>query len=106
MDWVPENADFLTVFGASVGAVAALTASIAGLAQFTAVAKARHVLAWTTQALDSEDDPVRRQIVQRVMLRMQGRLLASHYIASWRFVEPALWTLWAPLSLFLSARRV
>lgn len=103
--WVPDNPDFLTIFGAAVGALAALTAVLAGLAQFTAGAKARRLLAWTTEALEIEPDATRQAILRDVMRRTQGRLLAAHYVASWRFVEPALWTLLAPWSLFNAAHR-
>ena len=105
VNWVPANADFLTVFGASVAAIAAVAALVATLGQLTFGARSRHVLAWLSQALESEDDLTRRQVLVTVKLQIQGRLLASHYVAAWRFVEPALWTLLAPLALFLSAKR-
>jgi len=102
--WLPEDADFLTVFGAATGAVATLIAIVASIAQLTLGARARHVLDWTTQALATEINEARSAALTQLKLAVQGRLLAAHYVPGWRFIEPLLWTLWAPLSLFLSAR--
>lgn len=102
MGWLPANSDFLTVFGAVVAAGTALIGIFAGLSQFTGTSGARRTAEWTTDALDKEQDPARRLVLERLKLRALGHLVAARYVPWWRLYEVALQALFTPVFIALN----
>lgn len=105
MDWIPDDTDFLTVFGAVLGAGTALLGLVVGLSQFTMGARTRRIIEWTSAALKSEKDPGRQLILQRLMLGAQGRLVAARYVPGRLFSEAFIWILLAPATVIFSISR-
>lgn len=104
MEWLPKEADFLTVFGAVLAAGLALLGLVAGLNQFSNNARARRLIEWTSEALASEKNTNRRTVLENLKLRGQGHLIAGHLIPWWRFSETILWTLLAPVLFIIISR--
>lgn len=104
MSWIPENTDFLTIFGAVVAVLASLTAAGAGLYQVTLRPRMMRRLEWVRSALDDEDDPARKKVLKDIRLGAEGQLVAAHHVAYWRLLETILWVTLAPVSLFLASR--
>lgn len=104
MDWTPEDSDYLTTLGAILASGTALLGLIVGVGQFSASARARRLIEWTSAALDSEKEASRRIILERLKLRAQGQLVASRYIPGWRFAEAGFWSLLAPAALIAAAQ--
>lgn len=105
MDWLPNDPDFLTVFGAVLAAGTALIGIVVSFSQFTGAARARRTIDWATVALSSETDPARRLILDRLKLRGQGYLVAARYVPWWRFTEAVLWMLLTPAFIVITANR-
>lgn len=105
MEWLPGNADFLTVFGAVLAAATAGLGLAVGLSQFSGPAKARRIIEWTSAALDSEHDSSRRSVLEQLKVHAQGHLIAARYIPGWRFTEAIVWAFLAPVFLILTAQK-
>ena len=105
MDWLPKDANFLTVFGAVLAAGTALLGLVVGLGQFTGAARARRIIEWTSAALDSEKDAARKIVLERLKLRGQGYLVAARYVPGRLFTEAILWIFLAPVAFVISAVR-
>lgn len=105
MNWIPEGADFLHVFGAVLAVGTTLIGLFVSLGQFTGSARARRYIGWTTAALETEEDEARRAVLARLKLRGQGYLLAADYVPWWKFTEVAVWTLLSPALVGVAAYR-
>jgi hypothetical protein len=105
MEWIQNDADFLTAFGAVLAVGTALLGLAVGLGQFTGASRARRTIEWTSSALESEKDAARIIILERLKLRGQGYLVAAQYIPGWRFAGAVAWTLVAPTTVILGASR-
>lgn len=96
MEWIPQNTDFLTVFGAILGAGSAALGLIVALNQYSSAARARRTMDWTSTALGVEKDPGRQIVLTRLKHRAQAHLIAVEYVSWWRFSETIAWTLLTP----------
>lgn len=99
MEWLPTEADFLTVFGAVLAAGAALLGLVTGLNQFSNAARARRLIEWTSAALTSEQNTNRRTALENLKLHGQGHLIAVHLMPWWHFSGTFLWTLLSSSSI-------
>ncbi len=100
---MPDNTDYLTVFGAVLAAGTALIGIFVSLSQLTGSGRARRMVDWTSAALTTETDTARQLVLNRLKLRGQGYLVAAHYVPWWRFSEAALWMLLSPAILIVAA---
>lgn len=105
MEWIPQDTDFLTVFGAVLAVGATVLGLVVGLGQFSGAARARRTIEWTSEALSIETDPARQNILVRLKLRAQGYLIAAQYVPWWRFSEVISWTLLSPAVVILTSSR-
>lgn len=105
MEWIQNDADFLTVFGAVLAVGTAILALVVGLGQFSGATRARRTIEWTSAALEAEEDVARGIVLERLKLRGQGYLVAARYIPGWRFAGVTAWTLVAPTTVILGASR-
>lgn len=103
VDWLPNDPDFLTVFGAVLAAGTALIGIAVSLSQFSGAARARRTVEWATAALSTETDPARRLVLDRLKLRGQAHLVAARYVPWWRFTEAGLWMLLTPALIVIGA---
>lgn len=103
MDWLPNDPDFLTVFGAVLAAGTALIGIVVSISQLTGAARARRTVEWASAALSTETDPARRLVLDRLKLRGQGYLVAARYVPWWRFSEAAMWMLLTPALIIVTA---
>lgn len=103
VDLLPNDADFLTVFGGVLAAGTALIGILVSFSQFTGAARARRTVDWATEALTMETNPARKLVLDRLRLRCQGYLVASRYVPWWRFSEAALWMLLTPVVIVIAS---
>jgi hypothetical protein len=102
---LPNDADFLTVFGAVLAAGTAMIGIVLSFSQFTGTARARRTIEWATAALTTETNLARRLVLDRLKLRGQGHLVAARYVPWWRFTEAVLWMLITPALFVIAANR-
>ncbi|WP_156607171.1 MULTISPECIES: hypothetical protein [unclassified Dietzia] len=105
MNWIPEGADLLTLAGAVLAALSALTAIAVALAQVSRLAKARKTLEWIRDSLVAESDSERQASLHRLRIRAEALLISSYYVPAWKFAEVILWTLASPALLLTTAMR-
>jgi len=101
MTWLPDQWDVLSVAAVVVTVLGGLVALAAGIQGFTATARARRTINWTTEALAHETTAGREKALEVVRTRSEARLLALHYVRWWRFTEVAVFLVVFPPALFL-----
>lgn len=77
--------------GRSVPALAALISLFvgiaAGFAQISSTAKARRMIEWINSTIDNDvSNKLRQDILKKLRLSQEGRLIAAHYVPWWRFI--------------------
>ncbi|MGX1596869.1 hypothetical protein ACWIDS_07345 [Dietzia maris] len=105
MEWLPEDADFLTVLGAVLAAGTALLGLTVGISQLSVPSRARKVVEWTSSALERENDTSRKVVLQALKLRAQGSLISSQLVPGRLFGESIAWSLLAPTAIVIVSNR-
>lgn len=86
MHWLPDDTNFLTVLSSILTVATAALGLLVTFNQLTKPASARRTIDWTTAALATETDEMRRSALEELKLNSQGYLIATARVPWWRFL--------------------